>query len=159
MQLGPLFVLEPEELPSVPLCLDAGARLRVLDEEGRSVRGAWIVASTEEQSASEHRATGGWQPELRVGLTADDGSLTLPRFAEERLRVSLHAPGRVEVSRADFQEGILRLAASSREILRLQVVTPGGGPVSGVLVRSGATLWPAGLTDADGRLGVPIRRD
>ncbi|HEX5719323.1 MAG TPA: hypothetical protein VF179_24385, partial [Thermoanaerobaculia bacterium] len=45
MELGPFLPLEAEELPAVQLSPDAGARIRVVAEDGQTVPGAWVVAS------------------------------------------------------------------------------------------------------------------
>src|SRR5262245_39605735 len=102
MQYGPLPALEAEELPPVELAQDAGARIQVMTQQGQPVPAAWVVAA----AAGEGALRGsGWRPEFRVGRTAADGSLTLPRFEGEHLQVSIFAPGRSEELLLDFTEG------------------------------------------------------
>lgn len=158
MQYGPLPALDAEELPPVELSQDVGARIQVTTQEGQPVAGAWIVAPATASAAGEGTSRGGgWRPELRVGRTAADGSLTLPRLDGERLQLSIFAPGRPEELLPDFTEGTVRLQPARATGLPLQVVTPAGAPVEGVLVRAGSQAWPVGLTAADGTLLVPVR--
>lgn len=154
MQYGPLPALEAEELPPVKLVQDVGARIRLTAQGGQPVRDAWIVAST----AGEVTSRGsGWRPEFRVGRTAADGSLTLPRFEGERLQVSVFAPGRSEELQPDFQEGTIRLPPARKAGHILQAVAPDGAPIEGLLVRVGDHSWPIGLTAADGTVLLPVR--
>lgn len=157
MQYGPILLLEPEELPPVRLDPDVGSRVEVLREDGRPVPGAWVVGTAESDGAGG-RASGGWQPDFKVELTAPDGSLILPRFAEERLKLTVHALNRVEESRSVSAQSNIRLPVADQETISLRVVTPEGEAVGEVLVRSGLTLWPVGLTGANGRLRLPVRR-
>ena len=100
----PFLPVEAEELPAVQLSPDAGTRLRVI-AEGQTVPGAWVVAS----AVAVSRA-GSWRPGLRMGRTAADGSLTLPRAEGERLQVSVFLPGRPEVvlRRTVIDEAVVR---------------------------------------------------
>ena len=145
MEYGPFLALEAEELPAVQLLPDVGTRIR-------SVPGALIVAA--EMAVSR---AGSWRPVLRVGRTAADGSLTLPRFAGERLQVSVFVPGRPETVQPDFQEGTIQLQPSRESSLTLQAVAPDGSPVEGLLLRAGDQAWPVGRTAADGTVRLPAR--
>ncbi|HEX6903329.1 MAG TPA: carboxypeptidase regulatory-like domain-containing protein [Thermoanaerobaculia bacterium] len=154
MQYGPLLALEAEELPAVRLPQDAGARIRLVAEDGQPVAGAWIVASTAGEVTFRG---GGWRPEFRVGRSASDGSLSLPRLEDERLQVSVFAPGRSEERLTDFQTGTIRLQPAREKSLVLQAAAPDGAPVAGLLVRMGDQSWPVGQTAADGTVRLPFR--
>ena len=145
MEYGPFLALDAEEVPAVQMPPDVGARLR-------TVPGALVVAS----ASGEVRA-GSWRPELRVGRTAADGSLTLPRLEGERLQVSVFIPGRPEVVQPDFQEGTIQLQPAREVSLALQAVAPDGSPIEGLLLRAGGQAWPVGRTAADGTMLLPVR--
>jgi protocatechuate 3,4-dioxygenase beta subunit len=154
MEYGPFLALGADELPAVQLSPDVGARIRVAEENGDPVPGAWVVATAAGEALSRIDS---WRPELRVGRTAADGSLTLPRFEGERLQVSAFAPGRPEALQPDFQEGTIQLRPAREVSLALQAVAPDGSPAAGLLLRSGDRSWPVGLTAADGTVLVPVR--
>lgn len=154
MEYGPFLALEAEELPAVQLAPDVGSRIRVAAENGQAVPGAWVVASAAGEAFSR---IGSWRPELRVGRTAADGSLTLPRAEGERLQVSVFLPGRPEVLEPDFQEGTIRIQPAREVSLTLQAVAPDGSPVEGLLLRAGDQAWPVGRTAADGTVRLPVR--
>ena len=145
MEYGPLLALEAEELPAVQLSLDAGTRIR-------TVPGALVVASGEAVSR-----TGSWRPELRMGRTAADGSLTLPRAEGERLQVSILLPGKPEVLQPGFEEGTIQIQPAREVSLTLKAVGPDGAPVEGLLLRAGEQSWPVGRTAADGTVRLPVR--
>ncbi len=150
----PLF--EDKELPPVVLSPDAGARLRVVDPSGRPLAGAWVFATSSEESARA-KAGDDWDFDFRVGRTGADGSLNLSRLAGEKLDVSVFPPGGVEEKRLDVDGGTITIPAWRGELSRLRVVTPEGRPAEGILVRMGDISWPIGLTDAAGRLQIPRR--
>lgn len=150
LQYGPFLLLENEELPPVRLPRDTALRVRVITESGSPAAGAWVLAEPAERS----RRSVGWRPEFRVGRTAADGSLTLPRSSGEQLRVSVFPSGQsmnVESSRSEAE---IRLRPAAPAVM-LQVLAPDATPVEGVLVRMGDQAWPAGLTAADGTVSLP----
>lgn len=154
MEYGPFLALEAEELPAVQLAPDVGARIRLAAENGQAVPGAWVVASAAGEALSR---VDSWRPELRVGRTAADGSLTLPRAESEHLQVSVFLPGRPEVLQPDFQEGTIQIRPAREVSLTLQAVAPDGSPVEGLLLRAGDQAWPVGRTAADGTVLLPVR--
>jgi protocatechuate 3,4-dioxygenase beta subunit len=149
MQYWPLPLVEDEELPPVSLCPAARAEVIVRDPVGRPVAGAWVFLT----SHDEGRA-GTWRPDARIGQTGSDGSISLPRLEKERLDVSVFPPGGAELRQVNREGGRITVTAGAGGFRRLRVVSR-GGPVAGVLVRIGDVAWPAGLTDAEGRLGIP----
>lgn len=151
MQYGPALLLESEELPPAQLPGDVRLRVRIADEQGRPVAGAWVLAAPAAGPAAR-----GWRPEFRVGRTAADGSLTLPRTEGERLQVSLGASGRTEQIEPGVPEAAIQLRPRHETTVSLRVVTPDSAPVEGVLVRVGEQAWPAGATGSDGTVAVPV---
>lgn len=150
LQYGPVLLLEDEELPPALLPADAALRVRVVLDGGQPAQGAWVLAETADGS----RRAAGWRPELRVGRTAADGTLSLPRRSGERLRVSAFPSGQSVDVDPSLPEAAIRLRPPG-PARRLQVVAPDSTPVAGVLVRAGDQSWPAGLTAADGTVSLP----
>jgi protocatechuate 3,4-dioxygenase beta subunit len=151
-QLAPVPVAGPVELPPVILSPDAGAPLRLLDAAGRPLAGVWVVASGRETGRD-------WRLAPRFGRTDAQGSLTLPRLAEEELELSLFAPRQAELVRGGFQGGTIRIPAGGEVWRTLQVTSRSGEPVGGAVVRLGNRARPFGRTDAAGRLRLPIAAD
>lgn len=150
----PLPLVEEIELPPALLPDDTGSPLVVRDTTGRPAAGLWVFAESEEDAL----VPGGWRIAPRVGQTAADGSLAIPRLLQETLRVRVFFGAGGEVVRDAFTGGDLRLAAATTR-WALRVVDPRGREVPGVLVRLGEASWPAGLTDAGGRLVLHTRND
>lgn len=150
MQYGPFLLLEDEELPPARLPREAALRVRIVTESGQPAVGVWVFAAP----AQGARRSAGWRPELRVGRTAADGSLTLPRSSGERLRVSVFPSGQsVDVEPSQPEAAIRLRPPNPASVLR--VLAPDATPVEGVLVRMGDQAWPAGLTAADGTVALP----
>src|SRR5215210_2679531 len=131
IRFDPLPLVEDTELPPAVPPKDAGAKLLFRTAQGRAAPDLWVFAGSKEGELS----LGGWRIAPRVGHTAPDGSLTLPRLDGEELRVSC-----------------VRSAGRS-----LRVVDGRGQPVAGVLVRLGEAAWPVGLTDDAGRIAIRVR--
>ncbi len=150
----PLPLVEETELPPAALPEDAGAALVVRDAVGHPAAGVWVLAEGEEETS----LLGGWRIAPRVGRTAGDGSLTLPRLANEKLRVRAFFGAGIEEVWEAFP-GDLRLSISQFLERRLRVVDSKGQGVADVLVRLGDAAWPVGLTDGEGRLAIRTRAD
>ncbi len=148
LSFDPLPLVEPAQLPPAVLPEDGGAALVIRDGAGRPAAGLWVLAEAEGEAPS----LAGWRIAPRIGRTAADGSLTLPRLAAETLRVHIFSGAGREELREGFRGGEIRLGAGAPAERRLRILDPHGGPVAGVLVRSGEASWPVGLSDADGRL-------
>jgi hypothetical protein len=151
MQIGPLLRVEPGERPTIVLPLEVECAVRGVSSDGRSGAEAGVIVTGEDQNGDPHRTVQGWRPDFRIGRTAEDGSLTLPRLPDEQLRLTVHAPGRGADERSGFEQGTVRLvAAAPPNTVSLRVVDSDGEPVPKVLVREGPELWPAGITDDEG---------
>lgn len=156
MQYGPLLVVEPEPmLPSVLLPRDVGAAVAVLDEAGRPVADAWVLASDAEEAAAARR-TGIWRIEPRAGRTGAEGTVTLPRKEGLPLELRVLPPGRGEVVRQGFTGGTITLAGESAPSPSVRVEADSGEPAAGVQVRIGELNWPIGETDGQGTLRLPV---
>ena len=150
----PLPLVEETELPPAALPEDAGAALLVRDAAGQPAAGVWVLAEGEEDTS----VLGGWRIAPRVGRTAGNGSLTLPRLANEKLRVRAFFGAGIEEVWEAFP-GDLRLSTSQFLERRLRVVDSKGHGVADVLVRLGDAAWPVGLTDGEGRLAIRTPAD
>lgn len=139
LQYGPVLLLEDEELPVALIPRDAGLRVRVQSESGQPAAGVWVLATPAGEAVQR---SAGWRPEFRVGHTAADGALTLPRTGDERLRVSVFPSGQTTEVEPSLLETTVRLRPPGRASV-LQVLAPGALPAAGVLVRVGEHAWPA----------------
>lgn len=149
----PLPLAGPVELAPVPLETDAGAPLRLVDKEGRSLGNAWIGASS---SGDPGIGAADWRPAPRVGRTDAQGSLSLERREGEVLEVSVFLPGRAEIVRGGFTGGPLEIPNGIDTAREVRVVTRSGEPVPDTVVRIGPRAWTAGRTDALGRLRLAL---
>jgi len=152
LQYSPLLLVEDEELPPAVLAPDAGARFHLTDTSGRPLAAAWVFAVGAAEREAEGRAGGGWRPEIRIGRTGPDGTVTLPRLQGERLDLSILLSEGTESRATRLEGGTLALPAGGASTHSLRVVSPRGEPAEGVLVRGGPLAWPLGLTDAEGHL-------
>lgn len=150
LQLAPFFLVEDEELPPAVLAPDAGASFQITDPEGRPLAGAWVFAESAGEAGD--RIAAGWRSHFRIGKTGPDGRVTLPRAQGERLDLGIFPSGGAEAKKTGLEGGTLEVPSGAARVRSLQVVSPRGEPVAGVLVRGGALAWPLGLTDAEGRL-------
>jgi len=151
VQTGPLALVEDLEVAPVAPPPDAGMELQVVDAQGRPIGGAWAFASGDE------RVENGWRVDFRLGKTAADGRLTLPRRAGESLGLSVLAPAWGEVRVDPFAGGQVRAPAAGA-FRRLRVESAAGAPLAGVILRYGALAWPLAASDADGLLRLPPAR-
>ncbi len=148
-QLALVALTGPVELPPAVLSPDAGAPLRLLDVTGQPLSGVWVAASGSDAGTE-------WRPAPRFGRTDAQGSLILPRLAGEQLVLSLFVPERAELVRGGFEGGTIEVPAGVEVWRNLKVTSPGGEPIAGAVVRAGRRATPFGLTDAEGRFGLPI---
>jgi hypothetical protein len=152
MQYGPLLLLESIELPPLVLPADAGFHLQVTEDDGRPVAGAWIFG----EPAGAGRAEG-WRPDFRVGRTAADGTLALPRLDGEALMAEILAPGRAWQERAQAPGGVRKLDRDPGMERRFRVVDAAGRGVPDVLVRAGDLAWPQAVSDSEGKVSIRVR--
>ena len=150
IQLAPLFLVEDEELPPAALAPDAVAGLLIIDPEGRPLADAWVFAESSGEAGG--RIASGWRPHFRIGKTGPDGKVALPRAQGERLDVGIFPSGGAGAKKTGVEGGTLSIPSGAAKVRSLQVVSPRGEPVAGVLVRGGDFAWPLGMTDAEGRL-------
>ncbi len=155
MQYSPLLLVQDEELPPVSLTADAGARAVIQDAAGRPQARAWVFAASSDEGRTQGRAVAGWRADFRLGLTGEDGTVSLPRREGERLDVSVFPPGGAELQQLDWAGGTMTVKAGEAAVHRVRVLSTKGEPAGGVLVRAGGLAWPVGLTDGDGRLQIP----
>ncbi len=158
MQLGPLAVTGPEELPPLILSPSSEARLQLRDHEGEPVAGAWVLA-TGETSGSKRPPRVAWRPDLRLTRSGVDGGAMVPRGKDESLDVSIFPSGLPEVRRQGVTDGLISLAPPTAERVLVRVLGAALEPVPRVLVRIGEHSWPAGLTDQRGEIVLAIPRD
>lgn len=118
-----LPALEAVELPTAALAPDAGLRVSVVDFLGRPVSGARVEVSALSDSPSLQ-----WRSAATAGFTGADGTLVLPRRAEERLVLRAAAPGFVE-AREEATRSVARLSLLPRPASGL-VVDVSGRPVA-----------------------------
>lgn len=145
----PLPLVEDLELPAAVLAPDAGARFVIRTRDGVQP-GLWVFATG---AADERPGPGGWKTAPRVGRTAGDGSLTLPRLEHESLRLHVFSGSGAEMILDSASPGAVTLppAGASRHV---RVLDTRGAPVPNVLVRRGDLLWPIGMTGADGSIEI-----
>ncbi|HTG34315.1 MAG TPA: carboxypeptidase-like regulatory domain-containing protein [Thermoanaerobaculia bacterium] len=159
LQYAPLAVVEPVELPPAVLIEDVHARFQVISPDGTPAAGVWLYAASE---ASALRAAAGWAIRPRLGLTAADGTLELPRARRERL-TALAVAGAATVKGTGLEGGRLALPAVAGDLRTIEVQGAEGRPVPGVQIRLGDIQGPAAVTGEDGRVrlavpaGVPAR--
>jgi carboxypeptidase family protein len=153
--VGPLPLVDEMELPPAELPVDAGATAVLRAGDGRPAVGLWVLA----EGGGENPGLGGWRTAPRLARSAEDGALSLPRLAGERLRVRVLLGQGAEEVREGFQGGELRLGAAAPSERRLRVMDARGEPMGGVLVGLGEAAWPAGLTGTDGRLTLRFRAE
>lgn len=153
MQYGPLLLLEQEELPPLVLPVDVGLRLQIAGDGGRPVPQAWVLA---EPAASTPRSAEAWWPDFRVGRTAADGSLTLPRLEAELLAATVFAPGLPEQRRTREAGEAWRLERDAGVERLLRLTTAAGEALPDVLVRVGDAAWPQAVSDAGGRVRLRV---
>ncbi len=162
LDLAPL--LEDVDLPAAELA-PAGAPLKVtvLDAAGhpaacvlagiRRLRTPATPQAPPDPSAID-AAAGSWHPARRVGVTAADGTLQLPRVRGEAVEIMASDDGwpPAAMVAGEAPAAILRLASRPRRSLDVRLA--GGEPAAGALVRQGG-FW-IGLTGLDGRLAVAM---
>ncbi|HVR96557.1 MAG TPA: carboxypeptidase regulatory-like domain-containing protein, partial [Thermoanaerobaculia bacterium] len=143
-------LLESTELPPLTLGRDTPLRLRVLDRQGRPVAGARVLSFGFSGRFSLFQ---GWLPLTQLAVTAEDGTVTVPRSSQSTLMLRAVSPAHpearleVEPSRSSAD---LRLAAGCERTVEVQDAKR--QPVAGALVQTGE--WAVGTTDAAGRLVV-----
>ncbi|MCP3978090.1 MAG: hypothetical protein GY716_01995 [bacterium] len=144
-----LPLIEPIELQVAELAVDAGLRVRVLNEDGKAIRGATVLVATER---SRYEFGGSpWRVPLRGGVTDDEGAIVLPRREFERTRISAFADGLVAAER--------RSVGGTAATLRMKPGTPrevvvhgaDGRPAPAVRIALGDNTHPAMRTDDEGR--------
>ncbi len=148
-------LLEPADLGTLILRRAADRKLRIVDAGGRPVVGA-LARLTEELRWSRFTDTsGGWWPALSLGVSDDQGWLTLPLGRGEKLEAVAWTPGFLEslIDSRGTQTRVQLLPGQPRQI---QIRGPDNKPLGEAGVRVGQGQWPVGSSDADGRLTVPI---
>ncbi|HKH49700.1 MAG TPA: carboxypeptidase-like regulatory domain-containing protein [Thermoanaerobaculia bacterium] len=153
IRFDPLPLVEDTELPPAVPPKDAGAKLLFRTAQGRAAPDLWVFAGSKEGELS----LGGWRIAPRVGHTAPDGSLTLPRLDGEELQVHSFTREATEDVHDDVVGGELRISSVPSTARILRVVDGRGQPIAGVLVRLGEAAWPVGLTDDAGRIAIRVR--
>lgn len=154
-ELTPL--VEATVLPPVILEPDAGVTVTVTAPGGQPAAGAWVSAHYEPRSPEWRGAReAGWRPQRRRGRTGEEGTLRLPRLAQETLHLqAFHADFlESEVVAADAPAATLALRPGRP--LEIVLRDPRRRPVADALVLVGERRWSAGLTDPEGRLRLTV---
>ncbi len=151
---GPLPLVAGTDLPPAFLAPDAGARLRVRYPDGRPAAGLWVFARG---GSARVRGRGGFQIAPRLGRTAADGTLALPRLEGESLTLHLFPASGAEEVHEGFTGGEIVLGPEPARKLSLRGVDGRGEAVPEVLVRRGEMLWPVALADQEGWAEIPAR--
>jgi protocatechuate 3,4-dioxygenase beta subunit len=153
LQYSPLLLVDDIELAPAVLAPDAVTTLHLRTAGGEPLGGAWVYA----EGSGEGGADAGWRVDARAVRSGADGVVRLPRGEGEILGVSMFSPDGGE----DRLEGVLAeatiVAAAARGARTIRVVDAAGTAMEGVLVRVGSRAWPAGSTDAAGRLRLRAR--
>lgn len=149
---------EPLELQPVVLLPDAGMDAQVLDSEGRPLAGVWVGVLPSRAGWEIWREAweGKWMPARRLVLTDEDGRARVPRAPGEELllrAVRRGGPMSVEISTSG---GLVVARPSPGREWDLRVRDARGRPAPDVSVRLGEWRWPAGVTDAEGRLPLSL---
>src|SRR5262249_30025383 len=116
--------VEAMELPPLGLRPDAGLAVRVTDAAGKPVAGARVRLAESFSLAAAARWRGGpWGVAPRLATTGADGRVTLPRAADEEVKVQVQAPGQAAVevtSRAGQGAAEVRLAGGCPRALEVR---------------------------------------
>ncbi len=139
-QLSPL--VEDAELPEAKLVADSGVKVTVADPQGKPVTGARVSI------AGSGRSLESWVFPTRLALTGADGSVALPRGAEESLTVRVGTPGFPMSERKSVRTGTasFRLAAGKPRRLLVKDDKGKGVPDVAVWVED----WAVGRTSETG---------
>lgn len=147
-----LALVESVELPPAVLLADAGASLRTVAPGGQALPGVRLYVTT--RSPGLWKSLAPWQALPRFYRTGEDGSVRVPRAAEERLAVRGMAPARKSESRG-VGEGPVSLKLQPAASCPVQVLRHTGEPAADVMVRLGNGALPASLTAEDGTAEFP----
>ncbi len=143
------------ELAPVELATDRGLTIRVVDEQDAPVVGARVLLRGERSGFGFERDD--WTAPLRSGVTAEDGTLRLPRGERERASLSVTAAGRVLHELRGLPGTAATVRLTRGQARTLEVRASDGRPVGGVTVSLGQRRHPIGVTDASGKLTAQSR--
>ncbi len=149
----PTPVAAPVTLPPVALQSDAGTRVEVRDTAGRPVAGAWVYVQTASRELWQSAHALSWAADSRWGQTAADGTLRIPRLADERLTLRVFPPGGMEATVAEAEaEARVVVDREAGRTRILEIRAPGGSGLAGIAVLSGSPPWPVGETGPQGQM-------
>ncbi|MEO1084166.1 MAG: carboxypeptidase-like regulatory domain-containing protein, partial [Acidobacteriota bacterium] len=155
----PLALIEPTYLPTIALSKAAEHRLRVLDGAGEPVTGAFATVGEASRWSRQKTAFGDWLPAAQVARADADGQLHFRRETVRSVDLVVWAPGFLEAELPSGKRGSSEVRLEAGVDRRIEVRDADGLPLPGALVRLGVGGWPAGLTDAEGRLRLSGPRD
>ena len=153
MRYFALPLAESRALPPVTLSPAIPAPIQAVGAAAAPVVGAAVVVRSSTPSLWSEMASVGWRIDGRIGWTDENGSITVARARGEQLDVSVFAPGQSAARRSvRVERAIIKIDSDPDWQRLLEVRSPQGEPVPGVLVAIGKLAWPIGLTGSDGRL-------
>ena len=148
-------LLEPANLGPLTLRPASDLGVRVLDADGRPLAGAFARVTEALRWSRYTDASGGWWPALSLGVSDEEGRLTLPLGRGERAETVAWAPGHLEAF-ANGQGKLVEVRLRRGQPRTVEVLQANHRPLGGALVRVGKGRWPVGQSDADGRVTVSI---
>ncbi|HEX4962178.1 MAG TPA: carboxypeptidase regulatory-like domain-containing protein, partial [Thermoanaerobaculia bacterium] len=151
-RLVPLF--EETDLPPVELVADQGLSVRVLGRDGKAVARARVQIVDREATWTPDPYS--WWPVRRLAWTDAQGLATLPWGAGEKFRLQSIAPGTLEAEASLVKEGSATLTLDVARSLEVELADAEGKLLATALVSLGEGMWPVGLTDARGRITLPV---
>ena len=155
----PLALIEPTYLPTVALSKATEHRVRVVDGDGQAIPGALATVAEASRWSRQNAAFGAWLPASQLARSSEAGQLTFHRETVRGVDLLVWAPGYVESETPSGKTGSNE-ARLHRGVQRVIEIRNGAGePAPGTLVRLGLGRWPAGSTDADGRLSLAAPAD
>ncbi len=152
-------LVEPVVLNTVRLDADTGLKVQVTGREGKPLPHALVRLYDDADPRMRFSRGADWRTEVFAGITADDGSIRLPRADGHRRELAVSAAGHVVYKRTTGPGTGMTAALKPGTARSIQVVEEKSGKpvaVSSAMVLDAETGQPLGLTDDDGRLTVTV---
>ncbi|NIM01107.1 MAG: hypothetical protein GTN89_09365, partial [Acidobacteria bacterium] len=146
---------ETMELGSITLSPAESITVRTLDRDGQPLPGATVYATTDR---SRRFAGIGlrWSTPARIGVTGEDGSVTLQRGEKERLRIVAAHENLPAIQRRGILGSGATLKLPPGDSRDVRITNDQGQPASGALVALADEPVPLGRTDDEGRFRVSV---
>ena len=149
-------LIESVVLTDAQLEADSRVKLKVTGNGGKPLEGALVLVRTDRGRFQFGRSD--WKAALRSGKTAADGSVTLAKGNTERVVVTASLDGYALGERRGLTGGSATLALKPAVALVVEVRTPAGEPVPGVLAAVGSRPHPFATTDAEGKFTARLEK-